>query len=263
MKRAMSVTFCAALVWAWAASAGQPVTRKGTSVLHYMTRNDFATTEAGSNVVGSVRLQFNEQGHALKQSLSLQLAGLDAGASYDLTAVLGDDTNAVVASSLPADSRGRIRVAYRAHGPVAAHGHAPKNPLPVALDPLTSVQALGLDNAATQTVAFVWIANAPKFQLLVKRNLNVDDTNGLAAGSISLIANAHHVNFRLRAGGLAPTNDYHLALNSNVVSTVQANDAGELQIREWPLTAPPVLDLRHLQLLDAGSNVVLSTTLPR
>jgi hypothetical protein len=85
----------------------------------------------------------------------------------------------------------------------------------------------------------------------------------LAAGSISLIANAHHVNFRLRAGGLAPTNDYHLALNSNVVSTVQANDAGELQIREWPPTAPPVLDLRLLQVLDAGSNAVLSTTLPR
>jgi hypothetical protein len=262
MKTATWIVLSVAVGWAGETFAESPVTRHGTSVLHYMARTDFSTTETGSNVVGALRLQFNEQGHSQKQSLTLVFAGLETNASYDLTAVVGDDTNVVVVSPLAADARGRLRVAYRANG-LSLPGHGWKSPLPPTLDPLTGLQALGLDNAATQTVALVWIANAPRFQYLVKRNLTPEDTNGTAAGSISLIANPRHVNFRLLAGGLNPTNDYHLALNSNVVSSVQASETGRLQLREWPSNAPPVLELRQLQLLDASSNVVLSTTLPR
>ena len=238
--------------------AAQPVTRRGTSVMHYMTRNDLIG--ADSNVVGWVRLQHNEQGHSSKQSLQLFASGLETNAPYNLIAIVGDDTNAVPVDEVAVDSKGRAKLNYMTKG----KGNGGKNPLPDALTPLTDVRAIGIENASTQTVAHAWIADADKFQVLVKRNLTVEDTNGTAAGSISLIANQRKVNFRLLAGGLSVSNDYQLVLNSDVVSTVAANDDGRVDIRLWPEGAPAILELRTLVLRDgANSNVVLSTTLPK
>ena len=111
-------------------------------------------------------------------------------------------------------------------------------------------------------MAYTWIADAEKFQYTVKRNLTPDAENE-AAGSLSLIANPNHVRFRLLAGGLTAGSHYHLALNSNVVSSATADVNGRLELRDWPTNAPAVLDLRWLALLDAGSNSVLSTALPK
>lgn len=241
------------------AQADRPVTRRGTSVLHYTTRNTLVATDAGSNVVGSLRLEFKEQGHAQKQSLRLLANGLETNATYGLIAVVGDDTNAVSVTTLESDRAGRVRVFYMSTG----QGHGGRNPLPDLLSPLTDLRSIGLENASTQTVAYAWIAEADAFSYLLKRNLTPEDTNGTAAGSISLIANHHRVHFQLLAAGLSATNDYHLALNSNIVDTVTANDRGRLEIKNWPSNAPPILDLRSLSLLDGSSNVVLSTTLPR
>jgi len=248
------------VVWTGStAQADDPVTRRGTSVMHYMTQNTLVATEAGSNAVGRLRLQQNEQGHSSKQSLRLRVAGLEANDGYNLIAVVGDDTNAVHVVSLPTDRRGRNNLSYLSNG----QGRGGKNPLPDALNPLTNVRSIGVENASTQTVAYAWIADAEKFQYIVKRNLTPEDMNGSAAGSVSLIANHRHLNFRLLAGGLAATNRYHLALNSNIVSTVQTGDDGRVQIRDWPANAPAVLELRSLSLLDESSNVVLHTRLPR
>jgi hypothetical protein len=224
-----------------------------------MTRNTLVTTDAGSNVVGSLRLQQNEQGHSSKQSFHLFVSGLKTNTSYNLIAIVGDDTNAAPVASFTANRNGRSHVFYMARG----QGGSPKNPLPDELNPLTNVRSIGIENANTQTVAYAWIADADRFQYIVKRNLTPADTNGTAAGSISLIANQRHVNFRLLAGGLAVTNDYHLALNTNIVSTITADDDGRLEMKGWPTNAPAILDLRSLSLLDASSNTVLSTTLPR
>ena len=108
-----------AVVWAFGstAQAGGPVTRRGTSVMHYMTRNVLVATESGSNVVGWLRLQHNEQGHSSKQSLRLNVTGLEANASYNLIAAVGDDTNAVPVASFAANRRGRSELSYRmSHG---------------------------------------------------------------------------------------------------------------------------------------------------
>ena len=70
--------------------ADGPVTRRGTSVMHYMTRNALVTTDAGSNVVGWLRLQHNEQGHSSKQSLQIHVNGLETNAPYNLIAIVGD-----------------------------------------------------------------------------------------------------------------------------------------------------------------------------
>lgn len=239
--------------------ADKPVTRRGTAVMHYMTRNDLHSTNDPSSVVGSVRLQANEQGHASKQTLDVRLQGLEPEAAFSLLAIMGDDTNAFIVTSFFASDAGRARLSYKSK----SQGRGGRNPLPESLQPLTDLRALGVDNADTQTVAYAWIAEAAKFQYLIKRNLTPEDTNDPAAGSISLIANHNRVKFRLLAGGLGVTNDYHLALNSEVRMTVQSDETGRLEIHDWPADAPDVLDLRSLALWDAGSNVVLRTSLPR
>ncbi len=241
------------------ASAEKPLTRRGTSVLHYMTHSDLVSTEAGSNVVGRLRLQMNEQGRSSKQSVDLHVDGLASNAAYNVIAVVGDDTNTVPVDEVVADRKGRLRLNYKTMG----QGRGGRNPLPDELNPLVDVRSIGLENASTQTVAYAWIADAEKFQYLVKRNLTPEDTNGTAAGQISLIANQRKVSFWLLAGGLNVTNSYHLALNSEIVGTVVATDGGRVEIKQWPTNAPSVLDLRSLSLLDGSSNVVLSTTLPK
>jgi hypothetical protein len=239
--------------------AEKPVTRRGTSVMHYLVRGEFHPTNDPAQVVGSYRLQANEQGHSSKQMLDLRLNGLGEDATVTLTALMGEDTNVVSVTDLVANSEGHARLAYKSK----SQGHGGRNPLPEILQPLTDLRALGVDNGATQTVAYTWIADAGKFQYLIKRNLTPEDTNGTAAGSISLIANQNRVKFRLLAGGLGPTNDVHLALNSEVRMTVQTDENGRIEIKEWPVDAPRVLELRSLAIWDAGSNVVLRTSLPR
>lgn len=241
------------------AHADRPVARRGASVMHYMTRNTLVTTDAGSNAVGWIRLQHNEQGHSSKQSLQIHVNGLETNTPYKLIAIVGDDTNAAPVAGFMSDRNGRNRLSYTSRG----QGRGGRNPLPDELNPLADVRSIGIENASTQTVAYAWIADAERFQYLVKRNLTSEDTNGTAAGSISLIANQRHVNFRLLAGGLTAANAYHLALNSDIVSTVSANEDGRLEIKGWPANAPAILDLRSLSLLDGSSNVVLSATLPR
>src|ERR1041384_3690419 len=150
-----------ALSGAFAAVAenGRPVTRHGSSVLHYLTINDLVATEVETNVVGSLRLQFNEQGHSLKQSFQLRIAGLETNASYGLTAVIGDDTNALAVATLTTDSHGRTRVNYLSRG----QGQGGRSPLPDALCPLVDLRAVGVDNGSTQTVAYAWVTDASRF----------------------------------------------------------------------------------------------------
>lgn len=239
--------------------AEKPVTRRGTSVMHYMTRNELRTGGEPSEVVGTIRLQANEQGRSSKQMLDIRPGGLEAGTNYHLIAVMGDDTNAFLVGDFNTDDKGRAKLSFMSKG----QGRGGKAPVPDGINPLTDLRALGIENAATQTVAYAWIADATQFQYLIKRNLTPEDTNGTAAGSISLIANKNRVKFNLLAGGLGATNDYHLVLNSEIRMTVQSGDDGRLEIKNWPDDAPPVLELRSLAIWDAGSNAVLRTSLPK
>jgi hypothetical protein len=236
------------------AVAASPSTRKGSSVLHYQTRNSI--TGSGT---GSLRLQQNEQGNSSKQTFDLRVDGLTASTTYTLAAVVADDTNAVSVADFTTDANGSARIVYSAKGQGKGKGNGAA--LPAVLNPLVDVHAVSVVDAATQTVAYAWINTSTDYQYLVKRNLT--SAGAPAAGQISLIANNSNVNFRLNAGGLAPTSDYSLALNSNVVATATSDANGALQISEWPAGAPAILDLRLLQLLDGNTNAVLSTTLPK
>jgi hypothetical protein len=238
------------------------VTLQGSSVLHYMTRNNLAVTDAGSNIVAALRLQFNEEGNALVQKFDLTATNLLPSQPYSMFAVLGDDTNAVAVAAFNSDAAGRARVSFMSTKSGSSDS-VDKKPLPALLNPLLNVRAIGIAQFQTQTLAYAWINTSTQYQYLVKRNLTPANTNGTAAGSINLKGNPTIVNFKLKAGGLTPTNSYYLALNSNIVSSVTSDTKGRLQISKWPTNAPTGLSLQLLQLLDSGSNAVLSTTLPK
>jgi hypothetical protein len=230
-------------------------------VLHYLTRTSLASTGLESNVTASVRVQHNEQGRSSMQKFDLNATGLQPSTEYFLVVARGDDTNAYQLGTVTSDNAGRVRLSYVKRG--NGHGNN-KKALPPELDPVSNILGLGLQETVnTQTVAFAWINGSSNFQYLVKRNLTKVDTNATPAGSISLKANAETVNFRLLADGLTISNTYYLALNSNVVDTATADGNGALELNTWPASAPAVLDLLSLSLLDGSSNAVLWTLLPK
>lgn len=260
-KRTSLLVACVLSALTGTSPAASSSTLHGTSVLHYMTRNSLTATEAGSNVTGSVRLQWNEQGHSALQKFDLQAAGLKANTSYALSATVGEDTNHVSVADVMTDAKGRIKLSYMKKGQGKGNSH---KVMPAALDPLTDLRAVSLqDLALTQAVAFAWIDQASRYQYLVKRNLTPADSQASPAGSISIKAPPQRVQFILLADGLTPTNTYLLSLNSNIVESVTTDNGGRLRITTWSTNAPPVLELRNLALLDAGSNTVLSTILPK
>lgn len=236
-------------------------TRRGTSVLHYMTRTPFATTELGTNASASLRLQHNEQGRSALQKFNLKSAGLAPNTEYFLSAVLGEEPTAIQIGTATTDGQGRLRVSFMKKG--QGNGN-PSKALPEELDPVSSIREISLqETVTTQTVAVATINTSPSYQYLVKRNLTQQDTNATPAGSVSLKANASTVNFRLLADGLAAGGTYHLAINESIVESVTADESGAAQIVSWPATAPALLDLRSVSFLDGSSNVVLSATLPK
>jgi hypothetical protein len=260
-KRTILLVACVLGALTGTSPAASSATLRGTSILHYMTRNSLTTTEAGSNVTGSVKLQLNEQGRSSLQKFDLQAAGLQANTTYALLAAVGEDTNQVSVAEVTTDAKGRVKLSYMKKG--QGRGNSRKD-MPDALNPLTDLRAISLqDLALTQSVAFAWIDQASSYQYLVKRNLTPADSQATAAGSISIKAPPQRVQFTLLADGLAPTNNYLLSLNSNIVESVTTDSEGRLRITNWSTSAPPVLELRSLALLDAGSNTVLSTTLPK
>jgi hypothetical protein len=249
----------ATTVFTFETDAKPPVTRRGTSVSHYQTRNNLEGTVVGPTAAGTLRLQSNVQGKSAKESFRLRVTGLTATNTYQLLSITGEDTNSIPVGEFTTDRKGRATVSFSKKG----NGNGKNNNLPAELDPLINLRAVGVANSSNETVVVTWINTSTSYQYLVKRNLTSSDTDGTAAGSISLIANAARTKFKLLAGGLSATNEYHLALNGNVVQTASSDEDGRLTISGYPTNAPVVLDLRSLSLVDGSSNVVLTTTFPR
>ena len=244
--------------------AESPVTRRGTAVSHYQTRNILNGSDVEPTAAGSLRLESNVQGKSAKENFRLTMTGLGATNTYQLVAISGEETESVPVGEFTTDTKGRATIQYLKQGNGQGNGHGKNKALPAAIDPLIDLRAVGVANASTQTVLVAWINTSTSYQYLVKRNLTTSDTNSTAEGSISLKSNATKTEFKLLAGGLSATNEYHLALNaSNIVQTVSSDNNGRLTITGWPASAPAVLDLRSLSLLDGSSNVVLTTSLPR
>lgn len=228
----------------------------GTDILHFSVRKTMANDGVESNAVGTVQAHQNEQGNADNQQLNISVGGLTAGATYQLLA--NGDTNIADGIPFTTDTDGKALLEYRSqgsgHGGGLGHG---KNPLPATFNPVSNLSQLDVFNASTQAVLTADMTTPDQLQYLIKRDLS---TNNVDA-SLRIQATTGHTQFKLLASGLNPTNNYLLAVNGSAVQTETTDTRGDLKITSLPVSGN-ILDVHSLQLWDASSNVVLTTTLP-
>jgi hypothetical protein len=233
--------------------------RRGTDILHFAVRKSM-TAENGSTASGHVDANQNKQGNANNQRLSILLKDLDTSGTYQLLARLDDDTNLTQVTEFQSDSAGRAALLYRKVGSSQGKGGGlgkGKSALPAVLDPLSDIRELAVSLNSTQMVLRADLTAPDKLQYLVKRSLSSGDVDAL----LQLKATVNTARLRLAVLGLDPTNAYLLALNGSVVESNSADPKGRLMISS-SLNPAEILDLHSVALWDAGSNVVISTTLP-
>jgi hypothetical protein len=228
----------------------------GTDILHYAVTKAMANGGVESNAVGSVQAHQNKQGHADNQQLNISVSGLTANGSYALLA--NGDTNLSDGVSFTTDTNGNATLQYRSqgngHGQGLGHG---KSQLPAALDPVSAITELDVFNTSTQAVLTADMTMPDQLQYLIKRNLSTSTVDA----SLRIHATTAQTQFDLKASGLTATNNYLLVVNGSVVETNAADSNGKLNINSLPVSGS-ILSVNSLQLLDASSNVVLTTTLP-
>lgn len=244
----------------------------GTDIIHLSIQTQMDNGGIVTNASGKARIDWNQQGNANHQDLVVCVRGLDAETSYDLEALLNDDTNLTSVVSFTTDADGNASVNLEdkgqnnGHGHGHGHGHAyghnkhgqMHDTLPAALEPVGQIHELVvLDNTGTNVVLSADFTTATSFQYLVKRNVSSGSVNA----ELRICANPGKAQVRLSASGLA-AGDYTLLLNDTAAGTQTADDHGGVDIRTQLSNPADILSVSSVSLVDAGTNVVVSTTLP-
>jgi hypothetical protein len=245
----------------------------GTDIIHLSVQVQMDNGGIITNASGSARINWNQQGNANHQALQVNVRGLDANTSYELDALLNGDTNLTSGVSFTTDAEGNASIDLEnkgqnnnGHGHGHGHGHAyghfkpghTTDTLPAALEPVGHInELLVLDSTGTNVVLTADFTSASSFQYLVKRNISSDTVNA----ELRIIANPGKAQVRLSASGLA-AGDYTLMLNDTAAATQTADDHGRVDIRAELANPADILLVSSVSLVDAGTNVVVSTTLP-
>src|ERR1051325_719424 len=245
----------------------------GTDIIHLSIQTQMDNGGIVTNASGHARIDCNQQGNANHQDLVVCVRGLDAETSYDLEALLNDDTNLTKVASFTTDANGNASIDLEdkghndnGHGHGHGHGHAyghnkhghVNDTLSAALEPVGHIQQLVvLDDTGTNVVLSADFTTASSFQYLVKRNISSDTVNA----ELRIIACPGKAQVRLSASGLT-AGDYTLLLNDTAAATQTADDHGRVDIRADLANPADILSVSSVSLIDAGTNVVVSTTLP-
>src|SRR5258706_7766468 len=178
MKRNAIVTATVILSMAGLAISHQAIAKKpgnagGTSILHWMLNATMTNSGVEPGASGSVVIKQNKQGNANNQRLTISLAGLTAGTTYKLQALVGNALDYVDVADLTTDSNGELLVKYVKKN--NGHGKAGGDALPNALDPISSIRSLAIGSSTTNlTVLSTDLTNPDSLQYLVKRNMTND-----------------------------------------------------------------------------------------
>src|SRR6266850_493047 len=241
----------------------------GTDIIHLSIQTQMENGGILTNASGQARINWHQQGNANHQSLQVNVRALDADTSYELDALLNDDTNLTSGITFTTDANGNASINLEdkghnnnGHGHGHAYGHNKpghmKDTLPAALEPVGHIHELVvLDNTGTNVILTADFTTAGSFQYLVKRNISSDTVNA----ELWIIANPGKAQIRLLASGLA-AGDYTLMLNDTATQTQTANDHGRVDFRTELTNPADILSVSSVSLVDVGTNVVVSTTLP-
>lgn len=256
------LTFAAAVIAVSTASAGGTNTTPnwGTDILHYTVQDHFTNNGVESGATATVGLQSKSQGNADLQKFDFTARHLTPETTYSLWSLNKGETNYSDATEFTTDAKGNARLRFQSNGHGNGKGHGNGNqPFPDALDPVIDLKSLAVVDVNTQTVLQADLGTPDRLQLLVKRKL--EGTNDVA-GLLRIQGTLKKVHFDLQVLHLAPTNDYLLAIDTNVVATAHSDERGRLRFNAVTTPASTVIDIHQVQLLDTSTNVVLSTQLP-
>ena len=265
MKNLLLVTAVVALASTTMLARSPVIPRKGTSILHFFVRKAMVSEGLDTNVVGRVDVKRNRQGNADNQRLNITLTKLDTNVTYQLLAVLGDDTEYTPVTEFTAGPKGSATFRYVSVG-ASQNTNAGvgrwKTALPAVLDPISDLRALAVADSSTQAVLTADLTVPDKLQYLIKRWLDNDPAYPNAAAELRLSATTNKVQFRLRGYRLEPGLSYLLAVNGGVVDTNTADMYGMLSFTNLPVSPMDILLVRELAIWDSANNKVLSTQLP-
>lgn len=251
IKPAVSSFIVAMIVCAALAKPNKPI----KEILHYFAKHLMANTGIVTNASGSINLHENSVSKGKPQALHIELRHLEVNSTYRLTALVGNETNLTLVAEFVSDDNGNAHLDFRDK----ANGHGGgKNPLPASLSPLTSIHQLSIEDTNSSTVLTADLSAPDKFVFFLKRDISANDIRA----SLQINSETHKARLRVAASGLEADTDYTLALNDSAVTTASSDAKGQIRLG-WELeNAADILSLHSVSLLDSGTNVVLSATLP-
>jgi hypothetical protein len=227
----------------------------GTSVQHFIFKTALVPTGVDTNASGNISESITRQGNASHQSLQISVAHLGPNTAYQLTALLGDDTNDIFVGDFTTDSKGASAVTFAKNN----QGKKTKGtPLPNVLNPLCAVRELHIVDSNTNQVLRAVLNNPDKGQYLVQYSMVNTALIPAAIGNLRIKASPKSIQFRLQASGLTPNTEFQLAFNGIVAQTNTADASGRLTLTVLPQNAPDLLNIQTVSLNDnTGTNVVL------
>ncbi len=262
-----------------AVRAGAPM-MNGMTVFHYQMRDQMDVTGVEPGVMGSVAGQFKQSGPQTNQMLQIKCSGLQTGMPYYVMAQLDSDTNLTQLATFMAGPKGKALVTF-IPGTGAAltpnmggmggggmggggtnHVGGGTMPFPGMMNTMMDASTVAIANSSTQTVLMADLMNPAMFQFMTNSRMHNDGVLTNATGSLQMRATTRGQNFQLMANGLGSSNTYYMAVNGDIIGSMMSDAQGHLKLRTMPAGLTNMLDVSTFQIMDAGSNSVLSTLLP-
>ena len=231
----------------------------GTDIFHYHVHSTMVNQGVEPGAAGNVAIIQDEQGRADLQKLDVTARGLSPNTPYELDASTVGSTNSFAVTGFTTDAHGNAALHFQKNGNGQNAGQGQGNgklPLPPELTPLIDVQQLAIVNSNVQPVLVA--DSTDHLQYLVKRDLSTGDVTSL----LMIHANDQRADVKLASSGLATNSVYGLALNGNVVDSGTSDSHGRLALGTVLTNSSAALQISSVALVDAGTNVVTSTTLP-
>jgi hypothetical protein len=203
---------------------------------------------------GTVKGGLNRRGAVDNQHLIISVSKLDTNATFHLVAFLDDSVTNTAVGDFTTDRKGKASFHY-----VKNQG---ANPLPSAVDPISSLRELDVVNANGDTVLQADLTNPKSFSYSVKRAMANTGFMAGAGGVVQVSGSHRSTRVSVTATGLTPLTSYQLVVNGVGSTTKTSDRRGNLIIAGPKVGLELVLDIRTVALADttAGSNVILLTT---
>ena len=203
----------------------------GTIIVNFTSQTAMMNTgvEPGegfgiADASGQVKVKLISQGNANTEMLEISLANLSHSTTYQLSAYLGDDTNAMSITNFTTNLKGSFKISYvkKSQG----NQNPSVNLLPDALDPLCNVRELDVVNGSTNIVLRAILTDPDQGQYMVKRSMANTGILPAAVGNILIQADAQSTRFHLQALHLTPNTNYHLTINDTIAPPSMSDSTG-------------------------------------